>query len=101
MDSILQEALRAARGTRPQFTSDPLIDQLFAISVGLATELAVTRQRLDTLERILARSGQLDREQIERYEPTAEEAAERGAQVSQLLAVAFRTLLQSPQEPTK
>jgi len=100
MDRVLEEALRRARGARPQFTSDPLIDQLFAISVGLATELAVTRQRLDTLERVLARAGKLDRAQIESYEPTVEEAAERAEQVSQLLAVAFRALLEVPAEGT-
>jgi len=98
MDPVLEEALRRARGARPQFTSDPLIDRLFAICVGLATELAVTRQRLDTLERVLARSGHLDHHQIESYEPTPSEAAERGAQISQLLAVAFRTLLETSAE---
>ncbi len=100
MDRVLEEALQRARGARPQFTSDPLIDHLFAVSVGLATELAVTRQRLDTLERVLERSGKLDRARIESYEPTPEEAAERGAQVSQLLAVAFRTLLETPAAST-
>ncbi len=99
MSSILEEALQRARGRRPQFTSDPLIDQLFAISVGLATELAVTRQRLDTLERVLSRTGQLERRQIESFEPTSEEAAERGELVSELLAIVFRALLQSVPEP--
>lgn len=94
MNPILEEALRRARGRRPQFTADPLIDQLFAITVGLATELAVARQRLDTLERVLARAGQLDRQQIESFEPNAQEAAERSELVSQLLAVTFRVLLQ-------
>jgi hypothetical protein len=43
---------RDARGKRPQFHDDPASDTLMSMVMVLASELCVTRDRLDTIERI-------------------------------------------------
>ena len=45
----------AANGKRPYFFDNPDIDRLIAIVLAMAGELAVARERLDTVERLLAR----------------------------------------------
>jgi hypothetical protein len=68
---------RAAKGQRPNFFDDGSSDTLLAMNVALLTELMVTRERLDTLERLVAAKGLLTREEIERYEPDPAAEAER------------------------
>ena len=64
----------AARGRRPEFTDDPMLDRLYSVTLALVTELAVTRTRLDTVERLLARRAVLSAEEIEAFR--AADAAE-------------------------
>lgn len=68
-----------AKGKRPQFTDNPQTDSLVAMVMALAGEVAVMRERQDTVERLLARSGAMDLAEIEAYEPD-EEAEENRAQ---------------------
>jgi len=65
---------RAARGPRPEFFDDGSSDTLLAMNVALLTELMVTRERLDTLERLIEARGLVPRADIDAYEP--DEAAE-------------------------
>ncbi|MBV6424102.1 MAG: hypothetical protein NAOJABEB_01912 [Steroidobacteraceae bacterium] len=78
-----------AKGPLPQYFDDPAIDQLHAALLALAAELSVANDRIDTLERLLAAKGTVQRSDIERYEPdeTArrERAARREALVARLL----------------
>jgi len=74
MNDILM-AGNKAKGERPYFLEDPAVERVLNITMAVATELAVTRERLDTLERILAEKGLVSREEIEAYSPD-EEAAE-------------------------
>lgn len=60
---------RKAKGKRPHFFDNPESDQLLAIIMAVAGELAVTRDRLDTVERLLEAKGTLARTDIEAYEP--------------------------------
>lgn len=60
---------RKAKGKRPYFFENPESDKLLAITMALAAELAVTRDRLDTIERLLERDGHINRGDIEAYEP--------------------------------
>jgi hypothetical protein len=66
---------RAARGPRPEFFADAASDTLLAMNVALLTELMATRERLDTLERLVAAKGLVQRAEIDAFEP--DEAAER------------------------
>jgi hypothetical protein len=73
----IKEAGRKARGKRPLFFEDQQAERVLNITMALAQELAVTRERLDTLERILASKGQVNRSDIEQWQPNDEEARER------------------------
>lgn len=90
----IQLAAEAARGRRPEFIDDPLVDRLFGIVLSLTVELAATRERLDTVERALARREVLPREDIEAFRPSADEGEERGRMQQEYLARVFRVLLQ-------
>ena len=70
---------RKARGERPYFFDDPNVDKVVSMVMGLAGEVAVARDRLDTSERLLETKGLLKRAEIEAYEPTAIVMAERTA----------------------
>ena len=70
---------RKAKGERPYFFEDPNIDRVVSMVMGLAGEVAVMHDRLDTLERLLEKSGGLKREDIERYKPNAKVASDRAA----------------------
>lgn len=60
---------RVARGRRPQYFSDPAIDKLLWATVTLAQELAVTRDRLDAVERLLATRRVLKPGAVDAYVP--------------------------------
>lgn len=67
----------AARGRRPEFTDDPMVDRLYSISLALIAELAITRARVDTLERVLAQRQLVPADAIEGYLATPEEQQAR------------------------
>jgi len=68
---------RVAKGRRPQYFSDPAIDKLLWITVTLMEELSVTRERLDTVERLLDRKRVVARRDIENFHGSPAEEAER------------------------
>ena len=69
---------RTAKGKRPRYFQDPATDRLQSMVIALMAELSVTRDRVDTLERLIDKAGLLSRSQIESYEPDAVAEAERG-----------------------
>jgi hypothetical protein len=80
-------------GKRPYFYAQD-IERVFNITLAVAQELAVTRQRLDTLERVLERYGQLAVADIEGFSPTPEQAAQRGLWNQEYTMRIFRTIQQ-------
>lgn len=90
----IQLATTVARGRRPEFTGDPMVERLLSMTLALTTELAVARERLDTVERVLARRALLPREDIERYVPDADARTERARLHEDYLSRVFRILLQ-------
>ena len=91
---VLTLAVQPARGKRPRFVADPVVDRMMSVTLSLVSELAVARERIDTLERVLEGRGLLNREDVERYVPDAQAARERGQLHEQYLMQVFRTLLQ-------
>jgi hypothetical protein len=85
------------KGKRPWFLESRDSERLMTILMAVAQELAVTRERLDTIERLLEKNGALTRADIERFNPTKAEAAERGAWTQEYLARILR-ILQQEQE---
>ena len=70
---------RQTRGKRPSFFEDPAIDQMMTFFIELTTEVAVLRERLDTVERLLERDGKVTRAAIEAYQADAQVEVERTA----------------------
>jgi hypothetical protein len=66
-----------AKGKRPYFFEDPAVERVLNITMAVATELAVAHERLDTVERLLTSKGIIQKEEIENFVPTAEQAEER------------------------
>jgi hypothetical protein len=87
-------AAEPASGQRPEFTGDPLVERLFGITLALTTELAVTRERLDTVERLLETHGLVGRHEVEGFRPDAPAATARAQAHEDYLARIFRVLLQ-------
>ena len=70
---------RVAKGKKPQYFSDPAIDKLLWMTLTLMEELSVARDRLDTVERLLAKKRLLSAKEIESWQPDDQAAAERSA----------------------
>jgi hypothetical protein len=89
----LAQAGRKPAGKRPYFL-DAEIERVLAITMAVVQELAVARERIDTLERLLEAKGVLDRSDIEAFVPTADQAAERGLWSQEYIARVLRILQQ-------
>jgi hypothetical protein len=85
---------RVARGARPRFFEDPSSDSLLSMNVALLTELMATRERLDTLERVLVARGLLDLAALESFVPDAAAEGEREALRTTMTNHVFYLLLQ-------
>lgn len=93
----VEMAARRAKGRRPQFFDDPAVERVMAIAMALAGELSVTRERLDTLERVLAAQGLIAPDAVERYEPDAAAQAARHAMGRDYLSRVLRIIDQDVQ----
>ena len=78
------------RGKRPHFFDDPAIDQMMTFMIELTTEVAVLRERLDTVEQLLEERGSVTREAIESYQPDPQREAQRSAWRDAYLKRVFR-----------
>lgn len=61
--------------SEPTYFIDPVLDRVTGMVMALAAEVWVLRDRNRALERILEGSGALAPGALDRYQPTAEEAA--------------------------
>lgn len=86
------------RGRQPQFTDDPMLDRLYSISLALVAELAATRARVDTLERVLARNEVIAADAIDRHEFSAEDERARADMHQRYLERLFRQSTSSVEE---
>ncbi len=91
-------------GPRPgdrhtSFFADPVTDHLLRAVVTLAGELSVTRDRLATVEALLAQAGVLDRSAVDHSLPSGEEALAREAARQKLLSDLLAPLVASLSRP--
>lgn len=70
-------------------------DMLVGMVTALAAQLSATRERLDTLERVLAAKGLPGTAEIEAFEPDDAATAMRDAMRQRLIARIFRPLEQN------
>jgi hypothetical protein len=73
----IRMASNKAKGARPYFLEDKAVERVLNITMAVAGEVAVMRERLDTIERLLAAKGLLSNAEIEAFVPTDSEAEER------------------------
>lgn len=92
----LQHASDKPTGKRPYFLN-PESERILAITMAVAQELAVARQRIDTLERLLAAKGVLARSEVEAFAPSAEEYAERALWTQEFIDRILRIVQQEGQ----
>ncbi len=89
MDWIARSGARA-KGRRPEYFDEPAVDRLYSLTLALAAELSATRDRLDTVERLLESSGKIQREDIETYIPDEKAGDERGESTRAYMARIMR-----------
>ena len=87
---------RIAKGKKPQYFADPATDKLLWMTLTLMEELSVTRDRLDTVERLLAKRRLVSAKDIDSWQPDAlaaqERAARRSAYVDRMMRAVHREL---------
>jgi hypothetical protein len=85
---------KKAKGKRPAYFDDPAVDRLLSITLAVAEELAVARERIDTLERLLEAKGVLAQAEVEAFEPTRDQGYERGLMHREYIARILRPVQQ-------
>jgi hypothetical protein len=96
LEMALAHSADKPAGKRPYFL-DSQVETVLAITLAAVQELAVTRDRLDTLERLLEARGGLDRQAFDSYRPTPQVAAERGLATQEYINRVLRILQQQGQ----
>ncbi len=91
---VARLASAKARGKRPYFLEDPDAERVLSIAMAIAGELAVLRQRLDTIEELLESRGSLTRAEVEAFVPSPAHAQDRGRWQQEYLARILRILQQ-------
>ncbi|RMF12703.1 MAG: hypothetical protein D6763_00170 [Alphaproteobacteria bacterium] len=83
-----------AKGKRPYFLDDPAVERVLSITMAVAGELAVMRERMDTIERLLEQNTSISRDDIENFIPDDAAAAERGQWHKEFIARILRIVQQ-------
>lgn len=78
------------KGRRPEFFDEPAVDRLLSLTMAVVGEVAVLRERLDTIERLLEAKGTISRADIEAYVPDQASGAERGLLTKAYIARVMR-----------
>jgi len=71
---------------------DVAASRLMAVTMALAAELSVVRERLDTLERLLEKNGNLKQAEIETFQPDSAATVARDGLRKRILRHVFRAL---------
>jgi len=85
-------AVKKAKGKRPKYLDESSSDHLLSMIMVLAEELAVSRERTDTLERLLESHDIIKRDEIENYIPSSELGTERQIKHSEFISRLLRSL---------
>lgn len=83
---------RHTRNARPRFFEDRGVDQMMSAVLGIAQELSVLRDRVDSIERLLDQKGSLTRAELEAWRPDAAAEAERQQRRADYLQRIFRAI---------
>lgn len=83
-----------AKGQRPHYFEDPAVEKALSITLALAGEVAVLRDRLDTIERLAERGQPFGPAAVDAYVPDAAVRAERDQRRDAFLDVVLRCVHQ-------
>ena len=92
---------KKARGERPQYFEDAAVDKNLSITLALAGEVAVLRDRIDSIERLFESGKPLSRAAIDAFVPDAAIRAERDAWRERYLDTVLRGVHQEREELEK
>lgn len=95
------ELQKKARGERPRYFDDPAIDKTLSITLALAGEVAVLRDRIDSIERLLEAGQAVSRRAVDAYVPDAGVRADRDAWRERYLDTVLRIVHQEREELEK
>jgi hypothetical protein len=93
IDWIARAGTRA-KGKRPNTLQDFADERTLGILMAVAGEVAVLKERLDTVERLLDSKGSISRADIEAYAATGEAAYERALASKEYVARIMRPMQQ-------
>ncbi len=83
------------------FTEEPAADRLLAIVAALTTEVAVLRERQDSLERLIIEKGILEPDELEQYIGDTDVQKSRAAWREAYLERVYAILRQAPMADNK
>jgi len=83
---------RKAKGQRPHYFTDPAIDKLLSITMALAGEVSVLRDRLASVELMLERGEKVSPEAVDKFLPDAPERVIRDERREQFLEIILKSL---------
>lgn len=92
---------KTARGHRPQYFNDPMTDKLLTMTLAMAEELWVVRERLDTVEALAEKSGAFTEADIEAFQPDDARAANREALRQEFLDRLFYSLKETVEDTVR
>jgi Flp pilus assembly CpaF family ATPase len=92
------ELPRKAKGQRPSYFSDPAVDKLLSMTMALAGEVSVLRDRMDTIEHLLERGEKVSREAIDGFIPDADLRARRDERRDQFIGIILKSLHEEVEE---
>ena len=83
------------KGKRPDYFRDEMAENHFSITMSVIAELAVARERIDSLERILISKGIMSENEVESFVPDEQAAQERQLAQVEYSSRIFRAMQQS------
>jgi len=85
-----------AKGQRPYFFDDPAVERVLSITMAVAGEVAVLRERMDTIERLMESGTGVSKAAIDAYKPDDNAARERqeghAAYIARILRIVHQEL---------
>ena len=96
LEEAAQEGIRLARiakGKRPDYFADPATDKLLSMVMVLAQELAVTRDRLTTIEQLIEENGLFEVAKIDNYKLSDDQVEQRSERHTAFISKLLHTVL--------
>lgn len=85
---------QSAKGERPRYFAEPGVDKVLSMVMALAGEVAVMRDRLDSVERLLETGQPVSRQALDAYMPDDVARAERDHWRARFLDIVLRAVHQ-------